>query len=276
LTLENASTGWHNFDTLKRDAENRDPQKSVRTDGRGEEPRLIPGDVARAICGTDSTGTAGLIKDVSRSENTKAQRHALVSSRLLPQTGFPKRSTIDAQGTEHVVRFRGQLVEKHQKAEAWVPIFLATGKLGVGRAIPTEYLRRLELQNELFGDKIRITALTRCNRFVITQPTLRGEEPSENEIRDVLEAAGWKRVPMEVQDLPVQLMGSAWWHDEEGLVLLDARKPNFKKTDFGVLPIDLILADLSEGMGSKFDTEDRFGALARKRSSVAGIRVHPR
>jgi len=26
-------------------------------------------------------------------------------------------------------------------------------------------------------------------------------------------------------------MGSAWWHDEEELVLLDARKPNFKKTD---------------------------------------------
>jgi len=27
--------------------------------------------------------------------------------------------------------------------------------------------------------------------------------------------------------------------------LLDARKPNFKKTAYGVLPIDLILADLS-------------------------------
>ena len=31
-------------------------------------------------------------------------------------------------------------------------------------------------------------------------------------------------------------------------VLIDARKPNFKKTAFGVLPIDLILADLTSEM----------------------------
>jgi hypothetical protein len=53
---------------------------------------------------------------------------------------------------------------------------------------------------------------------------------------------------MAMQKLPFQLMGSAWWHDGEALVLLDARKPNFKKTAFGVLPIDLILAELSHEM----------------------------
>jgi len=40
-------------------------------------------------------------------------------------------------------------------------------------------------------------------------------------------------------------MDSAWWHADEALGLLDARKPNFKKTAFGVLPIDLVLADLT-------------------------------
>ncbi len=40
-------------------------------------------------------------------------------------------------------------------------------------------------------------------------------------------------------------MGTAWWHENEELVLVDARKPNFKKTEFGILPIDLILADLT-------------------------------
>ena len=39
-------------------------------------------------------------------------------------------------------------------------------------------------------------------------------------------------------------MGTAWWHENEDLVLVDARKPNFKKTEFGILPIDLILSDL--------------------------------
>ncbi len=57
---------------------------------------------------------------------------------------------------------------------------------------------------------------------------------------------------MQLQNLPSQLMGSSWWHLEEGLVLIDARKPNFKKTDFGVLPIDLILADLTPEMYERF------------------------
>ena len=46
----------------------------------------------------------------------------------------------------------------------------------------------------------------------------------------------------------MQLTGSAWWHVGEQVVLIDARKPNFKKTAFGVLPIDLILADLTPEM----------------------------
>lgn len=95
--------------------------------------------------------------------------------------------------------------------------------------------------------------LTRANRFVITQPTLRGGEPGENDIRDVLKEAGWKRVPIDVQDLPPQLMGSAWWHPGEEVVMLDARKPNFKKTAYGVLPIDLVLADLTRAMRELFE-----------------------
>ncbi len=48
-------------------------------------------------------------------------------------------------------------------------------------------------------------------------------------------------------------MGSAWWHQEEEVVLIDARKPNFKKTAYGTLPIDLILADLTLEMRSLFE-----------------------
>ena len=78
---------------------------------------------------------------------------------------------------------------------------------------------------------------------------MKGGEPTEIEIREVFEEAGWKRIPIALQDLPPDLMGSAWWHLEEQVILLDARKPNLKKTDFGaVLPIDLILADLTAEM----------------------------
>jgi hypothetical protein len=165
---------------------------------------------------------------------------------LLPILEFPRKP--DAKGTEHTVRFRGRLVEKHQHSDGWVPMLTPVGKIGITHATPTEYLRRLELQNELFGDEIRIVGLTRGRRFAIHQPALRGGEPSEVEIRGVLEYAGWQRIPLELQELPMQLTGSAWWHVGEQVVLIDARKPNFKKTAFGVLPIDLILADLTPEM----------------------------
>lgn len=167
----------------------------------------------------------------------------IVAAGFLPVLAYP--AIIDAKGTEHAVRFRGVNVEKHQHSDGWAPVLDRSGKLGIRKALPAEYLRRLELQNELFGDAIRIIGLTRADRFAIIQPTLRGGEPGENEIRDVLRNGGWRRVPVQLQDLPAQLMGSAWWHEEEGLVLLDARKPNFKKTEFGTIPIDLILADLT-------------------------------
>lgn len=133
-----------------------------------------------------------------------------------------------------------------------MPVIDLAGMLALEKALPTEYLRRLDLQNQLFGDNVRIIGMTRANRFVITQPTLRGGEPVENEIRDILEEGGWQRVPIAAQNLPAKLMGSSWWHDEEELVLLDARKPNFKKTMFGVLPIDLIIADLTPEMRDLF------------------------
>lgn len=236
------------------DAEDRDPQKTRRTDERSAEPCFLPTDVARAIHRAESTGTPGFREALNRADTSKAQRQAIVNSGLLPQKEFPNRSSIDLQGTEHVVRFRGLNVEKHQKADAWHPMLTNDGKICVGHALPTEYLHRLELQNAMFGDKISITGLTRRDRFVTIQPTVKGDDPSENEIRDVLESGGWRRIPIDLQELPIQLMGSAWWHEDEGLILLDARKPNFKKTEFGVLPIDLILADLTDGMRSRLDT----------------------
>lgn len=223
------------------------PEDCGTHEGR-EGTGLLPGDVARRIPGTDSGRTSGT--QIRRSEISKAQRQLIADSKLLPFLAFPGR--FDAKGTEHVVRFKGLIVEKHQHSDAWVPVIDRAGMLGIETALPSEYLRRLELQNELFGDHIRVVGLTRANRFVISQPTLRGGEPGENEIRDLLLEAGWQRVPIQVQNLPIPLMGAAWWHDAENLVLLDARKPNFKLTDYGVLPIDLILADLSQEMRSRF------------------------
>jgi hypothetical protein len=229
-------------------SEDRESPQARGADEFRSGPGISPGNVARRIFGSDSGKSASLESD--RYEVAKAQRKIITAAGLLRVLTYP--GNIDAKGTEHVVRFRGVHVEKHQHSDGWVPVLDKTGKLAIRSALPSEYLRRLHLQNELFGDAIEIIGLTRADRFAISQPTLRGGEPSENEIRDVLLHGGWRRVPTHLQNLPAQLMGSAWWHEDEELVILDARKPNFKKTDFGTLPIDLILADLTPEMSALF------------------------
>ena len=229
-------------------SEDRESPEDCGADEFRKSSGIPPGDVASGVFGANTEGTESL--ETGRAETAKTQRQVIAASGLLPVLKYP--GTIDAKGTEHVVRFRGVRVEKHQHSEGWAPVLDPSGMLGIHPALPTEYLRRLELQNELFGDQIQIIGLTRANRFAIIQPTLRGGEPGENEIRDVLRSGGWQRVPIQLQNLPAQLMGSAWWHGEEELVLVDARKPNFKKTEFGVLPIDLILGDLTPAMRDRF------------------------
>lgn len=217
---------------------------SPKTGGEDAQSSLIgfsPSDVACRIFGTDAFGAA--FRQISQ-RTKQSQKDTIIESGILPSVPFPKNT--DAKGTEHVVRFRGARVEKHQHSDGWVAALNQAGMLTVAKATPIEYLRRLHLQNELFGDDIQVVGLTRQNRFATSQPTLRGSEPTENDIRDVLQDAGWQRIPIHKQDLPHQLMGSAWWHAGEELILLDARKPNFKETDFGALPIDLILCDITQ------------------------------
>ncbi len=225
------------------DDQNDESPQTGREDARGTASGFSPIDVACRVFGSN---TAGASCGETRQGLTKIQRQAIIASGLLHFIPFPR--SIDAKGTEHAVRFRGKSVEKFQHTNGWVPTLDPDGKLGVSQATPLEYLKRLELQNLLFGDEIMVIGTTRADRLVTSQPTLRGGEPTENEIRDILIEGGWQRVPIALQNLPHQLMGSAWYHDEEQLILLDARKPNFKKTDFGTLPIDLIIGELTAEM----------------------------
>jgi hypothetical protein len=230
------------------DDQNHESSRIGREDACSPAVGFAPLDVACRIFGSN-TIRASCEKD--RQKITTSQQQEVIASGLLSFIPFP--ASIDARGTEHAVRFRGKTVEKFQHSNGWVPIIDPTSKLAVTHATPLEYLKRLELQNLLFGDEIRVIGITRANRFVTSQPTLRGGEPSENDIRDVLIQGGWKRIPIESQNLPHQLMGSAWHHNEEQLILLDARKPNFKKTAYGTLPIDLIIGELTPEMAASLN-----------------------
>ena len=202
-------------------SENRESPEDRGADEFRKGTGLLPGDVARGVLGSNPEGTESF--ETGRPQIAKVQRQIIATSGVLPL--IRPLGSIDAKGTEHSVRFRGVTVEKHQHSDGWAPFLDKQGALGICKALPLEYLRRLELQNELFGDQVRVIGLTAANRFVTIQPTLRGGEPGELEIRDVLLLAGWRRVPIHLQNLPAQLMGSAWWQDEEGLVLIDAQNP---------------------------------------------------
>ncbi len=203
--MGNGSTGTQDTPTLDSDGgKNRESQETGGADAFREDAGFCPSDVASRVFGPDPARSVRFQKReriVSRTEWTKDERAAIAAVGFLPRLPYPKSNAIEARGTEHVVRFRGKRVEKHQHANGWAPVVTPKGRLGLEHASPAEYLRRLELQNTLFGDDIRIIGLTRADRFAISQPTLRGGEPSENEIRDVLEGGGWKRVPINLQDL---------------------------------------------------------------------------
>ncbi len=173
--MENGSTPHHHRPTLRNDgSENRESPEARGANELREGEGILPGDVARRVFGPDPEGTARL--EGRRSEIAKTQRELISAAGFLPLLRSPGR--VDAKGTEHSVRFRGSTVEKHQHSDGWVPVLDSSGRLIIESALPKEYLRRLELQNELFGDLVRVVGLTQANRFV-RSPSLQGGSSSQ-------------------------------------------------------------------------------------------------
>lgn len=108
-------------------------------------------------------------------------------------------------------------------------------------ASPLEYMARLQAQNELFGDDIRLEGLWRQGRgwrIITSQPHADGEPPTREEIHAALTADGWLPAP--------QWNGLGYEHGLTFLrgdwLLADAHPANFVKTaDGALIPIDVIL-----------------------------------
>lgn len=157
---------------------------------------------------------------------------------------------------EHEVRFR----EADQRAvkRTWPGTYgnvprEVTGRWIQSPATAAEYLHRLALQNDLFADDLQLEGamLSRGPSMIIgqpaggislvsSQPWLRADDedaphPSELEIVEFLRHQGFD--PM---------IGSlfGWRHLDEGIIILDAKPDNFIKTNSGILPIDLLIAQV--------------------------------
>jgi hypothetical protein len=119
--------------------------------------------------------------------------------------------------------------------------------------LPSEYLDRQALQNEVFGSDLRLEGVNISERpsmiigerpgspsFVVSQRFIIAADPhfpkpAEPQIAEFLQAHGFA-------PLPRSYFGSV--RSADGVVLLDARVDNFILSTEGVVPIDLQMAVL--------------------------------
>lgn len=211
---------------------------SGEEDGVGSQGGFFPRDLRRGILAAITQGGAGSVF-------AKAAKEREFLATKLPALAGVKAEEVLIKGKEHLVVRKGRQVWKFQDGPALIPIAKA-GKLDVREALPSEYLERLDLQNALFGDDVRIEGILKNGKLVISQSLIQGMDPTEKEVEAFLKGLGWKRVPANLQLLPNNLMATAWGHAAEKVVMVDARPPNFKKTKGGaILAIDLMLIKAS-------------------------------
>lgn len=178
-----------------------------------------------------------------------ARNHGLV----LPKSVLPR--DFDHRGQEHWVWFRG--------GRAWKVTYRDQFGFSVtGNATPSDYLNRLRLQNEVFGDDIRLEGVIIEDghlRVVTSQSAIFGRRPTDTEISQWLHTRGFE--PANVgSDL-------VWYRMGDNTLVADAHGGNLVLTDRGIVPIDLIIArptgDLlttlrSRVSGGDADPGDRF------------------
>lgn len=112
-----------------------------------------------------------------------------------------------------------------------------SGELGMRPATAIEYLDRLLISNEFFGDDIQLEGIgisSGGSIYTLTsQPFIEGEAASVEEIRSWLSGAGFMVVDEQV---------GGWIHPEERVAVWDAKPRNVVRDNDGrILPIDLIL-----------------------------------
>lgn len=189
-------------------------------------------------------------------EESILQRWAEESGCLIPSQEWEGLKVISKQTSEHEVRYCPG--EHRAWKRTWPGMFGFVPKQDLSGwmpkpATPGEYLLRQTLQNELFGDSIRLEGamidtgpsmlIGRSSgglSLVVSQPWLDASNPTEPhptdpQIFEYLTARGFE-----------PLFGSffGWQAKELGLVVLDAKNDNLVSTDLGIFPIDLQIAKI--------------------------------
>jgi hypothetical protein len=182
------------------------------------------------------------IEAEQRRLTTWAQAHGKLGGRL------PKD---DVGGGEHIVRLdeKADRVFKATRLEKQKGYGIALGSFTHG-ATPSEYLDRLNLQNLIFNDDIRLERVVLINGkpiIVTSQPEIKGTVPTQAAIDETMVAKGFEK-----------LTPGAYYDEKNGLLLYDLFPKNAMQAADGVIyPFDPVIqriqSDFAEFLGENPD-----------------------
>jgi Serine/Threonine/Tyrosine Kinase found in polyvalent proteins len=114
-------------------------------------------------------------------------------------------------------------------------------KAALRGATPLEYLDRLLLHNEVFGDEIELLGIIdkrQAMHVVTSQPTITGLAAPIEEIAAFMSRLGFRALP----DLKLGRLGAvSFLRDSDRVAAFDCHPANFLQRDGDVFPIDVIL-----------------------------------
>ena len=141
----------------------------------------------------------------------------------------------------------------------------------VRQATPLEYLERIVLFNEVFGDDIRLVGVIAEPEpaIVTTQPVIRGRDASPAEIVTFMADLGF--APLD--DVVVGRRDSAsFFRAADGVAVFDAHGENIIAAETGIAPIDLFVIRASEDLRAflEMPAADRLAEIGRWVSVSSG------
>ena len=155
-----------------------------------------------------------------------AKENGKIGRRLPPEFG---------RGGEHQVYF-------HRAKKRYFKATLQERQLGYGIALgshirgatPSEYLDRLDLQNQLFGDDIRLERVVLKGGkpvIVTSQPAIKGDQPSPAALDELMQGKGYEK-----------LADGAYYDAKNGLLVFDLFPRNaILAVDGHIYPIDPVI-----------------------------------
>lgn len=148
-----------------------------------------------------------------------------------------------ARGGEHQVYFQ-------RRTGRYIKATLPDRQKGYGIALgsfthgsmPSEYLDRLALQNQIFNDDIRLERIVANNGkpiIITSQPAIKGTVPTQPALDELMTAKGYER-----------LSDGAYYDGKAGLLIFDLFPRNaIQVTDGTIYPIDPVIQRITSEFG---------------------------